>query len=109
MELLNRTPRTGIFRLTEDGTAEFARWGYDWHWIAGGSEAFYLRILAPGDYRYHGADLGALVTRDRLQTDDNQLEDRCKQWISGIRAQVAGTPLVPEQPAPANPTSFKMA
>jgi biotin carboxylase len=109
VELLSRTPRTGIYRLTEDGTAEFARWGYDWHWIAGESEAFYLRILAPSDYRYHGADLGALVTRGRLQTDDNQLEGRCKRWISGIRAQFAGTPLVPEQPAPANPTSFKMA
>jgi len=108
VELLNRTPRTGIYRLTEDGTAQFARWGYDWHWIAGESEAFYLRILAPGDYRYPGADLGALVTRGRLQTDDNQLEDRCKRWISGIRAQFAGTPLVPEQPA-ASPTSFKMA
>jgi biotin carboxylase len=106
VELLNRTPRTGIYRLTGDGTAEFNRWGYDWHWIADESEAFYLRILAPGDYRYPGADLGALVTRGRLQTDDNQLEDRCKRWITGIRAQFAGTPIVRQQP---NPTSFKMA
>ena len=106
VELLNRTPRTGIYRLTGDGAAEFNRWGYDWHWIADESEAFYLRIMAPGDYRYPGADLGALVTRGRLQTDDNQLEDRCKRWINGIRAQFAGTPIVRQQP---NPTSFKMA
>jgi biotin carboxylase len=106
VELLNRTPRTGIYRLTGDGSAEFNRWGYDWHWIADESEAFYLRIMAPGDYRYPGADLGALVTRGRLQTDDNQLEDRCKRWITGIRAQFAGTPIVRQQP---NPTSFKMA
>ena len=58
--------------------------------------------MGPGDYRYQGADLGALVTRGRLQTDDNQLEDRCKQWITGIRAQFAGTPLVPPQTAPAS-------
>jgi biotin carboxylase len=106
VELLNRTPRTGIYRLTGDGAAEFNRWGYDWHWIANESEAFYLRIMAPGDYRYPGADLGALVTRGRLQTDDNQLEDRCKRWITGIRAQFAGTPIVRQQPSP---TSFKMA
>jgi biotin carboxylase len=106
VELLNRTPRTGIYRLTGDGAAGFNRWGYDWHWIADESEAFYLRIMAPGDYRYPGADLGALVTRGRLQTDDNQLEDRCKRWITGIRAQFAGTPIVRQQP---NPTSFKMA
>jgi biotin carboxylase len=106
VELLSRTPRTGIYRLTGDGTAEFNRWGYDWHWIADESEAFYLRIMAPGDYRYPGADLGALVTRGRLQTDDNQLEERCKRWITGIRAQFAGTPVVRQQPSP---TSFKMA
>jgi len=104
-----RTPRTGIYRLTEDARVTFRSWGNDWHGITSESQAFYLRILAPGDYRYPGADLGALVTRGRLQTDDNQLEDRCKRWISGIRAQFAGTPLVAQQPAPVSPQSFKMA
>jgi len=109
VELLTRAPRTGIYRLTGDGTADFSRWGYDWHWISGQSEAFYLRILAQGDYRYPGADLGALVTRGRLQTDDMELEDRCKQWISGLRAQFAGTPILRQHPEPAVPPSFKMA
>ncbi len=109
VELLTRAPRTGIYELREDGTVAFRRWGHDWHGIHSESEAFYLRILAPGDYRYKGADLGALVTRGRLQTDGNQLEDRCKQWITGIRAQFAGAPLVPQQPAPVTPQSFKMA
>jgi hypothetical protein len=67
------------------------------------------RIMAPGDYRYRGGDLGALVTRGRLQTDGNRLTGRCKGWIAGIRAQLAGTPLVREQPAPATQPSFKMA
>ena len=48
--------------------------------------------MGPGDYRYRGGDLGALVTRGRLQADDNQLEERCKQWITGMRGQFAGTP-----------------
>ena len=90
VELLTHAPRTGIYELREDGTAAFRRWGHDWHGIHSQAEAFYLRIQGPGDYRYQGADLGALVTRGRLQTDDNQLEDRCKQWITGIRAQFAG-------------------
>jgi biotin carboxylase len=109
VELLTRTPRTGIYRLTEDARVAFRNWGNDWHGITSESQAFYLRILAPGDYRYPGADLGALVTRGRLQTDDNQLEDRCKRWITGIRAQFAGTPLVAQQTAPVSPQSFKMA
>ena len=59
VELLNRTPRTGIYRLTGDGTAEFNRWGYDWHWIADESEAFYLRIQGPGRLPLPGCGPGS--------------------------------------------------
>jgi hypothetical protein len=61
--------------------------------------------MAAGDYRYRGGDLGALVTRGRLQTDDNRLEDRCKRWITGMRAQFAGTPIAPPHPEPARSRS----
>ncbi len=109
VELLTQAPPTGIYHLSKDEAVAFRRWGHDWHGISGESEAFYLRILAPGDYRYRGADLGALVTRGRLQTDDNRLEDRCQRWITGIRAKFAGTPIVRQTPEAARPPSFKMA
>ncbi len=109
VELLTHAPKTGIYELAADGAVSFRRWGNDWHGIHRQSEAFYLRILAPGDYRYHGADLGALVTRGRLQTDDNRLEERCKQWIAGLRHQFAGTPIAPQEPPPVGPLAFKMA
>jgi biotin carboxylase len=101
-ELITAAPQTGIYHMSDDGAVAFRRWGNDWHPITSESEAFYLRIMAPGDYRYRGADLGALVTRGRLQTDDNRLEERCKRWITGIRAQFAGTPLSAPQPSPAS-------
>jgi biotin carboxylase len=109
VELLTQTPHTGIYQLGADGAVSFRRWGNDWHGIVNETEAFYLRIHAPGDYRYPGADLGALVTRGRLQSDDNRLEDRCRQWITGMRAQFAGTPLTPDEPPPVGPLAFKMA
>ena len=109
VELLTQAPHTGIYSLGPDGAVSFRRWGNDWHGIHNRSEAFYLRIHAPGDYRYPGADLGALVTRGRLQTDDNRLEDRCKDWITGMRGQFAGTPLTPNEPPPVGPLAFKMA
>jgi biotin carboxylase len=109
VDLLTQAPRSGIYTLGPDGTADYRRPAHDWHGIVRDSEAFYLRILAPGDFRYRGADLGALVTRGRLQTDDNRLERRCTDWIAGIRGQFAGTPVVPLQsPAPVR-ESFKMA
>jgi biotin carboxylase len=109
VDLLTAAPRTGVYTIAPDGSADFRRHGYDWHGIVDESEAFYLRILAPGDFRYSGADLGAIVTRGRLQADDNTLERRCVQWISGIRGHFAGTPVVPLQPQPPVRESFKMA
>ncbi len=93
VELLTGTPRTGIWRLDDDGGISFSRWGNDWHSLQDDTEGFYLRVLGPGDYRYKGADLGILVTRGRLQTEENELTDRCRHWIQGIRSQIAGTPV----------------
>ncbi len=109
VDLLTAAPRTGVYTIAPDGSADFRRHAYDWHGIIDESEAFYLRILAPGDFRYKGADLGAIVTRGRLQADDNTLERRCTQWISGIRDHFAGSPVVPLQPKPPVRESFKMA
>ena len=109
VDLLTRTPRSGVYTLGPDGTADFRRPAWDWHGMYRESEAFYLRILAPGDFRYKGADLGALVTRGRLQTDDNRLEPRCTEWIAGIRGQFSATPVVPLHSAVPVREAFKMA
>jgi hypothetical protein len=93
VELLTAAPRTGIWRLRDDGQISFSRPASDWHDLADESEGFYLRILGPGDYRYRGADLGILVTRTRLQADDGKLSERCRMWIDGIRASFSGAPL----------------
>src|SRR5215207_9399643 len=76
VQQLTGAPRTGIWRMTQPGALEFARWGNDWHSLQDESEAFYLRVLAPGDYRYPGADLGVLVARSRMQDEDNELTPR---------------------------------
>ena len=90
VEQLTQAPKTGIWRL-EDGGIQFARWGHDWHSLHDETEAFFLRVLAPGDFRYPGADLGVLVARSRMQTEDNQLTERAREWIAGVQAQFAGT------------------
>jgi biotin carboxylase len=106
VEQLTHAPRTGIWRLA-DGGIEFARWGHDWHSLHDDSEAFFLRVLAPGDYRYPGADLGVLVARSRMQTEDNRLTDRAHEWIAGVKAQFVGTPY--PEPAPVGALAFKTA
>ena len=93
VDLLTAAPKTGIWKLDPKAGLAFSRWGNDWHSLYDETEGFYLRVLAPGDYRYKGADLGILVARCRMQTDDNELTDHCRSWIDGIRSQFAGASL----------------
>jgi hypothetical protein len=106
VEQLTGAPRTGIWRL-EKGGIEFARWGHDWHSLHDDREAFFLRVLGPGDFRYPGADLGVLVARSRMQTEDNRLTERALEWIAGVEAHFVGTPA--HEPAPAGALAFKSA
>jgi biotin carboxylase len=93
VELLTGAPKTGIWRLGDGPGIRFSRWGNDWHSLQDDTEGFYLRVLTAGDYRYKGADLGILVSRGRMQTEENELTERCRDWIAGIRSQFKGTPV----------------
>lgn len=111
VELITHAPRSGIWRLdaAAPGGIRFVRRETDWHSVASEDEAFYLRIAAEGQYRYPGADLGILVTRGRLQTDEHELTERALLWIWGIKAQFQGVPVPTEAtPPPAEPFAFKM-
>jgi biotin carboxylase len=105
VERIDAAPRTGQWQLHDDGTLTFRRAALDWHQLQDETEAFFLRVYGPGDYRFKGADLGILVTKGRLQTDEpKELTERARRFISGIRSQYAGTPVGAEFHAP--PVSY---
>ena len=85
VERILAAPRTGTYRLDEDGNLTFVRVSNDWHEVTHEDECFYLRVYGPGDYRFKGADLGILVTKGRMQTSDG-LTKRCRSYIEGIRS-----------------------
>ncbi len=93
VEFISEAPRTGIWKLHDDGTTEFRRLQTHRRTVEDESEAFWLRISSAGDYFYDGADLGILVTPGRLMTEEFQLTDRAKGWIHGIRNQFRARPL----------------
>ena len=110
---LARMPRSGIWRLdpAAHGGISFVRGETDWHTVGSEDDAFYLRIADTGGYRYPGADIGILVTRGRLQTDDHELTDRARIWINGIKRQFLTAPLEGAPGPPVRgpePFSFKM-
>jgi len=108
VEHLNAAAPTGQYSLDADGALVFRRAALDWHQLQNESEAFFLRIYGPGDYRWKGADLGVVVTKGRLQTGAGKpaLTIRARQFIDAIRAQYSGVPLVPPAGLP-QPTGSK--
>src|SRR6185503_5360173 len=70
VEQLTAVPRTGQWYTDEAGELRFRRAALDWHQLQNENECFFLRIYGPGDYRWKGSDLGVLVTKGRLQTED---------------------------------------
>ncbi|MGZ8614822.1 MAG: biotin carboxylase [Actinomycetota bacterium] len=106
VELITEAPSSGIWRMGHDGEIAYGRRDTDWHTVADGSEAFYLRIASAGGYRYPGADLGILVTRGRFLDDDHELVDRARSWITGIKLQFRSVPPPSEAPPPVEPEPF---
>jgi len=118
VERIDTAPATGQWYLDND-TLRFRRAALDWHQLQDESESFFLRISGPGDYRWKGADLGVLVTKGRLQADEQGaggadgatgtttvLTDRAQLLIDALRAQFSGTP-VKEPAAPTAPLGLK--
>ena len=97
VERILAAPRTGSWRMTDGGALAFEHVSNDWHEITSEDEAFFMRVYGPGDYKFHGADLGILVTKGRMQTAEG-LTERCRRYITGIRAHYQSEPL-PAAPA----------
>ncbi|MGH3318549.1 MAG: biotin carboxylase [Nocardioidaceae bacterium] len=94
LERIQAAPRTGQWHLHEDGSFTFRSVAVDWHPLHDEADCFFLRVYGPGDFRFKGADLGVLVTKGRLQTDEpNDLTERCRRFIQGIRSQYVGAPV----------------
>ncbi len=102
VDIVTQAPESGIYKMQDDGTLVYDRFDYHRRAVESEKEAFFLRILGPGDFRYEGADLGILVTRGRAMDNKFKLTQRSKKWIDGIKSQFAAKPLpaaAPTEPA----------
>jgi len=93
VDLLTDAPQSGVWRMADDGSIKYDHYSYHPHAAESEQEAFFMRISGKGDFRYEGADLGILITRGRLMTDDFQLTSRAQAWIDAIRGQFKGQSL----------------
>src|SRR5699024_1164860 len=91
VDVITQAPPTGIWQMDAQGEVTFSRYDTHRYHVDSEAEALFIRISGAGDYWYKGADLGILVTRGRLMTDDFQLTDRARAWIRGIKSQFQAT------------------
>jgi hypothetical protein len=87
IEYVHEAPASGIYKMFDNGHIQFDRMDTHRRAVETDKEAFFLHISKQGDYLYEGADLGILVSRGRMMTDDFKLNVRAKNWIKAIRAK----------------------
>ncbi|MBX2982546.1 MAG: biotin carboxylase [Flavobacteriales bacterium] len=87
VERVTEAPRSGIWRMNDQGNITFSRMDTRRRAVEDETEAFFLRISRKGDWFYEGADMGILVMRGRMMTDDFQLNERSRKWIDAIKRE----------------------
>ena len=89
IEYVSEAPKSGIYKMFDNGHIQFDRLDTHRRAVESENEAFFLHISKQGDYLYEGADMGILVSRGRMMTDDFKLNARAKKWITAIQGQYA--------------------
>jgi glutathione synthase/RimK-type ligase-like ATP-grasp enzyme len=87
VEYVHAAPLSGIWQSFDNGHIQFDRSDTHRRAVETEKEAFFLRIAKRGDYLYEGADMGILVCRGRMMTNDFKLTPRAKGWINAIKSQ----------------------
>ncbi len=108
VDIITQAPESGIWSLHADGSVHYNRFDYHRRAVESEAEAFFIRILKPGDYRYEGADLGILVTRGRAMDNRFRLTKRAKSWIDGIKSKFVARPLPTAESLATDDHAFKM-
>jgi biotin carboxylase len=93
VKILHHVPSSGIWQMNPGNEIELVRRTADWSNVSSENEAFFLRILGPGEYLYKGADLGVLLVRGHMQTSNDQLMSRAKLWVTAMKSRFQATGL----------------
>jgi biotin carboxylase len=85
VKVITEAPLSGIYKMNADETIEYSRMDTHRRAVETEQEAFFLRISRKDDYFYEGADMGILVMRGRMMTDEFKLVPRALKWINSIK------------------------
>lgn len=86
LEFVSQAPESGIWQMQKNEKIKFKKMDTHRGSIIDDNEAFFLQITQENGYFYEGADLGILIMRGRLMTNEFELTPRAKKWIREIRS-----------------------
>ncbi len=86
LEFVKNAPASGIWEMQKNESIKFKKMDAHRKSILGDNEAFFMQIMQEDGYFYEGADLGILVMRGRVMSDDFILSPRAQKWIVGIHS-----------------------
>ncbi len=87
LEIAIKAPSSGIWEMKKNGSIQFTKMDPNLQSVVNDNEAFFFQITQKDGYLYEGADLGILLMRGRLMSDDFELSERGKRWIKALRSQ----------------------
>jgi hypothetical protein len=90
--VVTEAPPSGIWRLGDEDDVSYDRFDHLGSTMEPEREAFFLRVIGPGDRCYQGVGLGILLTRGRVTTDGSELNDTARAWIRGLNARYRTRP-----------------
>lgn len=100
IEYVSKAPLSGIYIQYDNGHIKFDRMDTHRRAVESEHEAFFLRITNVGDYLYEGADMGIIVCRGRMMTDNFKITDRAKSLIKAFRAAYSSTMITDKRAIP---------
>jgi D-alanine-D-alanine ligase-like ATP-grasp enzyme len=95
--IVTQAPPTGVWTLGDQGDVSYRRFDVHGNALESEREAFFLRLIGAGDYRYPGIGLGILLTRGRVMNVEFELNERARAWIRGLTARYRMRPLEPHE------------
>jgi hypothetical protein len=87
LELVTHAAPSGIWEIKTNGNIKFLNSNAHRQAVIGDNQAFYFQITQKDSYFYEGADIGILLMRGRLMSDDFKLSERAIRWIKALRNQ----------------------
>jgi hypothetical protein len=95
VEKITDIPSSGVWKMKMDMNICYKTFATKRESFSSENEAFYFNIAKEGDDLYEGVDLGILLLKGNVTSDDHQLSKRAKKWINAIRSQYRSNIVLP--------------